>query len=390
MENIHPVAEQVLRQRGVQVSTISGSLEGDELVDALQGIDLLGIRSATMVTRKVLARTSLTSIGAFCIGTNQIDLAAAARDGVPVFNAPYSNTRSVVELAIGEIIMLARRLGEKNDRMHAGVWDKTATGSHEIRGRTVGIVGYGNIGSQLSVVAEALGMRVIFYDVADKLALGNARRCDSLEELLAEAEVVSLHVDGRRENRGLFGENQFAQMRERSLFLNLCRGMVVDHDALVKHLASGRIAGAAIDVFGSEPRRNGAAFESPLRGMGNVVLTPHIGGSTQEAQHDIGRFVAGKLVDFAEHGSTAMSVNLPEVLADHRHQGTRVLHIHHNVPGVLARLNQVFANYGANIAFQTLATRGSLGYVVTDVGDCGDDLQSELESLEETIRVRLS
>ena len=331
----------------------------------------------------------LLAIGAFCIGTNQIDIPAASVNGTAVFNAPFSNTRSVVELVIAEIISLARHLTDKNTAMHAGVWDKSAKGAHEVRGRTLGIVGYGNIGSQLSVVAEALGMRVLFYDVADKLALGNARRCDSLEELLSEAETVSLHVDGRPGNAGLFGAEQFAKMRPRSLFLNLCRGIVVDHDALREHLLSGHIAGAAVDVFAEEPKAAGDQFSSGLQNLPNVILTPHIGGSTEEAQQDIGRFVAGKLREYATTGTSTMSVNLPQVQTDDAGNRSRILHVHHNVPGVLATVNGVLADYGVNIESQVLSTRGDLGYVVTDVGgELSPEVVEKLRGLSETVRLR--
>lgn len=391
LENIHPEATRVLTQRGYDVTTRVESLAEDDLIEALDGVDFLGIRSNTKLTRRVLeaAGGSLCGVGAFCIGTNQIDLEAAAEAGVAVFNAPYSNTRSVVELAIAEIIALARRLTVKNSLLHRGIWDKSAKGAHEIRGRTLGIVGYGNIGSQLSIVAEALGMRVMFYDVVDKLALGNAQRIDTLDELLERAETISLHIDGRASNNGFFGEPEFAKMRPRSLFLNLCRGNVVDYAALRKYLDSGHIAGAAVDVFAAEPKAVGDPFVNELQGMDNVILTPHVGGSTQEAQVDIGRFVAGKLADYGDLGSTVMSVNLPEVSAGHT-ESRRVVHLHRNVPGVLARLNSALANHDMNIGWQTLATKGNLGYVVTDVtGDGFDGLVSELSALEETIRVRV-
>ena len=355
-------------------------------------MQLLGIRSKTNVTRSVFeASPDLQAVGAFCIGTNQVDLTAAATRGVPVFNAPFSNTRSVVELVIAEIIALARHLTDKNARMHAGIWDKSAKGAHEVRGRTLGIVGYGNIGSQLSVVAESLGMRVYFYDIADKLALGNARRCETLEELLEVAETVSLHVDGRPGNAGLFGAEQFAKMRRRSLFLNLCRGFVVDHEALREQLFSGHIAGAALDVFADEPKSAGDAFISSLQGMPNVILTPHIGGSTEEAQTDIGRFVAGKLRDYADSGHTTMSVNLPQVQADSRIAGrSRLLHVHQNVPGVLATVNGLLANAHVNIEGQVLSTRGDLGYVITDVaGALTTEVIDKLESMPETVRLRV-
>jgi D-3-phosphoglycerate dehydrogenase / 2-oxoglutarate reductase len=332
----------------------------------------------------------LVAIGAFCIGTNQIDVATATSRGIAVFNAPFSNTRSVVELALAEIIALTRRLTEKNADMHAGVWDKSATGAHEVRGRRLGIVGYGNIGAQLSVLAEALGMSVSFYDTADKLALGNARRCQTLDELLASSDIVTLHVDGRAGNSGMFGADQFDAMQPGSLFLNLSRGFVVDHRALRRCIDTGHLAGAAIDVFPTEPRGRGEEFESELRGLPNVILTPHIGGSTEEAQQDIGRYVAGKLRDFVADGTTTMSVNLPHLALPERADLHRVAHLHHNVPGVLARINGVLAEHKVNIEGQLLGTRGDIGYVLTDIAtDDPAALVAELESLEETVRVRL-
>ena len=390
LENIHPDAVRSLEARGWKVVLRPGALAEDDLIAALDGVDYLGIRSRTHVTRRVLeASPQLRAVGAFCIGTNQIDLDAAAELGVAVFNAPYSNTRSVVELAIGEIIVMARRLAEKNADMHNGVWDKSALGSHEIRGRTLGIVGYGSIGSQLSVMAEALGMRVLFYDIVDKLALGNARRVHSLDELLDEAETISLHVDGRESNTNMFGAKEFAKMRPRSLFLNLCRGNVVDVDALADALESGHIAGAAIDVFPVEPKAKDEPFQSRLQGVPNVILTPHVGGSTEEAQVDIGRFVAGKMADYELTGSTSMSVNLPEVAAAAPNE-QRIVHLHHNVPGVLARLNSLLAKHDMNIGSQTLATKGAYGYAVTDVsGDGYEGLLADLQDLDETIRARV-
>jgi len=389
LENIHPDGRELLAARGVDVDARDEALGEDALIEALDGVSLLGIRSATHVTEAVVrARPHLLAVGAYCIGTNQIDLNAAGEAGIAVFNAPFSNTRSVVELALAEIIALARRLTEKNERVHAGVWDKSATGAHEVRGRTLGIVGYGNIGSQLSVLAEGLGMKVIFFDVVDKLALGNARRCDTLEELLAEAEVVSLHVDGRPGNASFFTAAEFAAMRPRSLFLNLCRGIVVDSDALRDALVSGHVAGAAVDVFPREPKVVGEAFVSPLQHLPNVILTPHIGGSTAEAQRDIGRFVSTKLLDYALLGATTLSVNLPQVQSPAAGV-QRLLHLHHNVPGVLGRLNAVFGDHLVNIAGQVLGTRGSLGYVITDVDDAGHPgLLAELQALPETVRVR--
>ena len=383
LESIHTAASETFEDRGYTVSRRAGSLTEDELIEALQGKTMVGIRSNTKITERVLDNTDLSAIGAFCIGTNQIDLDAAARRGIAVFNAPYSNTRSVVELVIGEIIALARRLNEKTQRMHDGVWDKSAQGSHEVRGRTLGITGYGNIGTQLSNVAEAIGMRVIFFDTADKLAHGNARRMRTMDDLLANADVVSLHVDGRTGNAGLFGEEQFSKMKPRALFINASRGMVVDDQALAAHIKSGHIAGAAIDVFPVEPKAQGDAFESALRGLDNVILTPHVGGSTQEAQEEIGYFVSNKLSNFIDAGSTELSVNLPVVAAPALTSGSRVAILHHNVPGVLAAVNQILFEHHDNVLAQYLATRGELGYVVADVeGPSTDECIAQIEATD--------
>ena len=361
------------------------------VVQRVGDVTLLGIRSKTHVTARVLeAAPELVAIGAFCIGTNQIDLGGASERGVTVFNAPYSNTRSVVELAIAEIVALTRRLTEKNALMHEGVWDKSAAGAHEVRGRTIGIVGYGNIGTQLSVLAEDLGMRVLFYDTADRLALGNAHRCESLDQLLAEADVVTLHVDGRPSNDNFFGAAEFARMRPGSLFLNLSRGFVVDYAALRKRVESGHIAGAAVDVFPVEPRRRGDEFISELRGLANVILTPHIGGSTEEAQQDIGRFVAGKFRDFMVEGSTSMSVNLPGIALPQPPGTHRLILIHRNVPGVMATVNGILAEHKVNVEAQLLGTRGEVGYVVTDVSATYTaEMLEQLRALPETIRLRI-
>jgi D-3-phosphoglycerate dehydrogenase len=391
LENVHPLATRILTDAGYEVETRSGALAEDDLVRALGGVQLLGIRSTTRVTARVVEECpDLLAVGAFCIGTNQIDLAAASRRGLAVFNAPFSNTRSVVELAIANIIAMARRLTEKDKAMHDGVWDKSAAGSHEVRGRTLGIVGYGNIGSQLSVVAESLGMQVYFYDTEDKLALGNARRCSSLEELLDSVETVTLHVDGREHNAGIFGAAQFQRMQPRSLFLNLSRGFVVDYDALRHSIVSGHLAGAAVDVFPVEPKSRGDRFDSPLRGLPNVILTPHIGGSTEEAQEDIGRFVGSKLRSYAENGSTTLSVNLPALTPQVSVHAQRIAHLHRNAPGVLACLNQVLAEHEVNVGGQVLATRGQLGYVVTDTDtELTPDVVASLRSIDDTIRLRV-
>ena len=390
LENIHSDAAWALKDAGFEVERLDRALTEDELVERLPGVHVLGLRSNTALTARALAAAQdLLAVGAFCIGTNQIDLAAASDRGVAVFNAPFSNTRSVVELALSEIIALTRRLTEKSTDMHAGRWDKSAEGSHEVRGRRLGIVGYGNIGSQLSVLAEALGMSVLFYDTADKLALGNARRCGTLDELLAQSDVVTLHVDGRVSNDSFFGDEQFSRMRAGSIFLNLSRGFVVDHDALAEHVRSGHLHGAAVDVFPVEPKKRGEEFVSPLRGLKNVILTPHVGGSTEEAQQDIGNFVAGKLRDYAAAGTTSLSVNLPPVMPAPR-GGTRLVHLHSNTPGVLATVNALLAEHGINIEGQVLATRGHLGYAITDVGGADPEgLAGALRAMPETVRLRV-
>ncbi|MCW2757014.1 MAG: D-3-phosphoglycerate dehydrogenase [Nocardioidaceae bacterium] len=390
LENIHPSATAVFDHHGIEVETRPGSLSEDELIATLPGFQVLGIRSNTHLTEAVFdSAPELLAVGAFCIGTNQIDLPAAASRGVAAFNAPYSNTRSVVELVIGEIIALARRLPDKIEKMHAGVWDKSAQGSHEVRGRVLGIVGYGNIGSQLSVVAEALGLSVIYFDTTDRLAHGNAKRVDTLDELLARADVVTLHVDGRPGNAGLFGAEQFAKMKSRSMFINASRGMVVDATALREEILSGHIAGAALDVFPVEPKAQGEPFESPLRGLDNVILTPHVGGSTQEAQEEIGRFVSGKLTSFLEEGNTALSVDLPELQTPVLASSFRIAHLHVNVPGVLAEINRVLLEENANVVAQNLATMGEQGYAVTDVdGPVPDSVVEKLRAMPQTIWLR--
>lgn len=391
LENVHPLGRQILQSTGFDVVARSGALDEGELIEALDGVSLLGIRSKTQVSAEVLAAApDLLAIGAYCIGTNQVDLRAAASLGVAVFNAPFSNTRSVVEVAIADIIALTRRLTEFDKQMHAGVWNKSASGSHEVRGRTLGIVGYGNIGTQLSVLAENLGMSVVFYDTAEKLALGNARRTHSLDELLDAADIVTLHVDGRAGNAGLFGAKQFSRMRPGSVFLNLSRGFVVDYAALAEAVGSGQIAGAAVDVFPTEPKRNGDPFDSELRGLPNVILTPHVGGSTEEAQEAIGQFVSHKVRDYLATGSTTLSVNLPNVALEAIPDVHRFAYLHRNVPGVLAAVNATLAEHGVNIEGQLLATRGEIGYVVTDAGSAvSDDVVAALAARPESVRLRV-
>lgn len=391
LENVHPKAVEAFRREGFQVELLKGALDEDELIEKIRDVSILGIRSKTMVTKRVLeAANRLMCIGAFCIGTNQIDLKTAEKRGVAVFNAPYSNTRSVVELAVGEMILLTRNIPDKSAKMHVGAWDKSATNSFEIRGKKLGLVGYGNIGTQLSVVAEALGMEVYFYDVVEKLALGNAKRCQTLDELLQLADVLSLHPDGRKENKNLIGAREFGLMKDGVIFLNLSRGHLVDVAALREAVLSGKVRGAAVDVFPHEPKTNQEEFVSELRGLPNVILTPHIGGSTEEAQANIGEFVPGKLLGFINQGNTYGSVNFPEIQLPPLANAHRLLHVHANVPGILAQINGIFARHGVNVVGQYLKTSEHIGYVITDIAKSySDEIIAELRNVEQTIKFRM-
>lgn len=391
LENVHPLAVERMREEGYTVETERAALDEDTLIARLKGVHVLGVRSKTQVSERVLAAADrLMAVGAFCIGTNQIDLDAAAARGVAVFNAPHSNTRSVVELALGQIIALMRRTADKSAAMHAGRWDKSAEGARELRGKTLGIVGYGSIGAQLSVLAEAVGMRVVFHDLVEKLALGNARRMRSLDALLAEADIVSLHVDGRASNAGLIGAAQLARMKPGALLINLSRGHVVDVGALAQALGGGRLGGAALDVFPEEPRSNDDPFDSPLRGLPNVILTPHIGGSTEEAQAAIAEFAADRLLGYVNRGDTTFCVNLPNVQLPEVSGAHRVLHIHRNQAGVLAEVNRALAGAGLNILAQHLKTDERTGYVITDVDrDYDPAALRGLKTVAGTLRFRL-
>ncbi|QJD78802.1 phosphoglycerate dehydrogenase [Spirosoma rhododendri] len=391
LENVHPVAVQLFEQEGFNVEIRKGALDEDELIEAIRDVSILGIRSKTNVTARVLEHANkLMTVGAFCIGTNQIDLTACTERGVAVFNAPYSNTRSVVELAIGEIIMLIRGIVPKSNSMHRGDWDKSAKNSYEVRGKKLGLVGYGNIGTQLSVVAEALGMEVYFYDIVDKLALGNTRKCKTLDELLAVSDIISLHTDGRKENKNLIGEREFGLMKQGVIFLNLSRGHIVDIPALVNAIKQGKVIGTGVDVFPQEPKTNNEEFMSELRDLPNVILTPHIGGSTEEAQANIGNFVPAKLLEYINNGSTYGSVNFPELQLPLLKNSHRLLHIHANVPGILARMNNIFAKYHINIHGQYLKTNEQIGYVITDVAkEYADEVVQELKGIDNTIKFRL-
>lgn len=394
LEGIHQNAVDVLNASGYSsVKTLPKSLTGDALKAALKDVHFLGIRSRTDMTDEMLeAAPKLAAIGCFCIGTNQVDLKSAAQRGIPVFNAPYSNTRSVAELVVGEAIMLLRGIPDKNALVHRGGWSKSAEGSVEVRGKTLGVVGYGHIGTQVSILAEHMGMRVIFYDIEGKLPLGNAKAVSKLSQLLAESDVVSLHVPENASTKNMIGRAQLAQMKRGSHLINAARGTVVDVDALADALEKKHLAGAAIDVFPVEPKGNDEEFVSPLRKFDNVILTPHIGGSTVEAQANIGTEVAEKLVRYSDNGSSVTAVNFPEVtLPEHAGTGkSRLLHIHKNVPGVLAHVNEKFSKRGVNISAQYLQTNQHIGYLVMDVDAGASEVAiDELLKVPGTIRARL-
>lgn len=390
-EGVHPAGIEIFEKEGYPIVARADSPTSVELTNLVESAMVLGIRSKTKLTSEVLEGADrLLTVGAYCIGTDQIDLTGATKQGIAVFNAPYSNTRSVVELAIGAIIMLSRQAFDKSREIHEGVWNKSAKGACEVRGKTLGIIGYGNIGAQLSVLAEAMGMRVLFFDLMDKLVLGNAVRCSSLDELLEASDYVSLHVDGRSDNFGMFGAREFGKMRPGSFFLNLARGRLVDLGALRSVLESDHLAGAAVDVYPEEPAANGGGFSSGLEGLRNVILTPHIGGSTAEAQKNIAEYVSTKLVDYVNTGSTAGCVNLPELQIPPLQGGHRFLHIHRNVPGVLAQINQILAGATCNVLGQYLKTNQEVGYVISDVDKEYDSgLVSQLRGISETIRFRV-
>lgn len=392
LEDPHQVADEVFSGFNIEVERIKGSLDEDALIERLQDADIVGIRSKTHITSRVISSCPrLQVVGCFCIGTNQVDLEAATKRGVTIFNAPYSNTRSVVELAIGHIINLARHIETRNQDLQRGIWNKSASGSHEVRGKTLGIIGYGNIGTQLSVLAEAMGMNVVFYDCAQRLAMGNARALPTMDEVLKTADFISVHVDGRKSNEGLIGKRQFELMKEGAIFINLSRGLVVDVDALAENIRSGKISGAAVDVYPEEPKKNGNEFHSPLLGLPNTILTPHIGGSTLEAQFDIGQFVSHKIADYWRLGSTEMSVNMPNLnLSTHDNSLYRLAFMHRNIPGVLGRVNQVFADQNVNINGQILGTEGEVGYALTDIAsELPVSAVAQIRSLPEAIGLRV-
>ena len=390
LENVHPDAFKRLSEDGFSVETIAHSLSEADLIKKIKDVHVLGIRSKTQVTEKVIsAAEKLMVVGAFCIGTKQIDLEACKNNGVVVFNAPYSNTRSVVELAIGQIIMLMRSVFARSTELHQGQWNKTAKGSREVRGKKLGIVGYGNIGKQLSVLAESLGMQVYYYDVEDRLALGNAKKCHSLKELLQTVDVVSLHIDDNANNKNYISATELSWMKDGAVFVNLSRGFVVDIVALKEALLSGKISGAAVDVFPVEPRANGD-FETELRGIPNVILTPHVGGSTEEAQRDIADFVPNKIMGYMNSGNTVDAVNFPNIRLPRQENSHRFLHIHKNVPGIMANINKVLATFDLNLTGQYLATDASVGYVIVEVDkEYNEDVLQALKDIEHTIKFRV-
>jgi D-3-phosphoglycerate dehydrogenase len=391
LENIHPSGRQRFESESFIVEARSGALKEDELIKALHGVHLLGIRSKTLVTARVVEHAdALMSVGCFCIGTNQVDLDAANRRGVPVFNAPFSNTRSVAEMIIGELVILARQIGDRSRELHQGTWKKIASGCYELRGKTLGIVGYGHIGPQLGVLAESLGMRVIYFDIVTKLPMGNNRPMPSLDALLAEADFVSLHVPATAETLDMIGEAQIERMKKGSYLLNASRGSVVKIPALVGGIKSGHLAGAAVDVYPEEPEANTDGFKSALQNLPNVLLTPHIGGSTEEAQEAIGREVSHSLSQFMTSGATTSAVNFPKVELPPYRGTHRVLNVHRNVPGVLRDVNKIVSDLHANIDAQFLSTDANIGYLIMDLeGDVSTEMKRRIDELPTNIRTRV-
>ncbi|MDQ3338596.1 MAG: phosphoglycerate dehydrogenase [Myxococcota bacterium] len=391
LENIHPVAKDAFAAEGFQVETVKGALSEAELVERIRDVHILGIRSKTRVTPPVLDEARrLLAIGAFCIGTNQINLKHANIRGVPAFNAPFSNTRSVAELILAEVVMLARHLGDRTREVHEGRWRKVAVGSHEVRGRTIGIVGYGHIGSQVGVLAEAFGMRVVFYDIMAKLPMGNNRAMGKLEDVLEQADFVTLHVPETPQTKNMIGAAELARMRPGACLLNASRGTVVVIDELAKAIASGRVGGAAVDVYPDEPETNSDDFVSPLRGLPNVILTPHIGGSTEEAQEAIGREVSASLLKLVNAGATTGAVNFPQIECPVTSGAHRILNVHKNVPGVLRDINKIVSDNNANIRSQVLSTDPDIGYLMMDLDqDVSADVKKQIAALPTSIKTRI-
>ena len=391
LEKIDTIAKSIFEKEGYEIETLDTSLNEKKLSKKIKDISILGIRSKTVITKKVLqSANKLLSIGAYCIGTNQITLKECQKKGVIVFNAPYSNTRSVVEIVIAQIIILMRNIIKKSNQMHKGIWKKDSINSYEIRNKILGIIGYGNIGSQLSVVAESLGLKVIYYDILDKLSIGNAKRYNSMKKLLKECDILSIHVDGREENTNLIGDKEINLMKKGAILINYSRGKIVNINSLKRNLKNNKLHGAAIDVFPEEPLNNKEKFKSELIGLNNVILSPHIGGSTKEAQKNIGSFVPQKIIEYINSGNSSNSVNFPNLSLPEQKKAHRFIHIHKNEPGIMLKINKILSDYNINIVGQYLKTNESIGYVITDINrEYNKQVIKSLRKIDDTIRLRI-
>ena len=391
LEKVDKTAKKLFEKEGYSVETYEGSYNENELINKIENVSILGIRSKTTITPKIVAAANrLLCIGAFCIGSNQINLTECAKSGIIVFNAPYSNTRSVVEIVIGQIINLTRKIIIKSNQMHKGIWKKDSIGSYEIRNKTIGIIGYGNIGSQLSVLCEAIGLKVIYYDIIDKLSIGNAKKSESLEYLLKNSDIVTLHVDGRKENTNLISSKEFDLMKKGSILVNYSRGNVVNIDALRDNIKNNKLMGAAIDVFPKEPLNNKEKFFCDLIGLDNVILSPHIGGSTKEAQKNIGNYVPDKIIDYINTGNTSNSINFPQLSLPKQKDAHRLIHIHRNETGVMLKINKIISDYNINIKGQYLKTLNDIGYVITDIDrKYNNEVVNSLKEIAATIKLRV-
>ncbi len=391
LEKVDKIAFDLFKEEGYNVESLDGSLDEKDLIKKIKDVSILGIRSKTIISDKVIkSANKLLAIGAFCIGTNQIKFESCNDSGIVIFNAPYSNTRSVVEIVIAQIINLMRKIVIKSNKMHSGVWRKDSLDSFEIRNKVIGIVGYGNIGSQLSVICEALGMKVLYYDILDKLSIGNAKKCKSLNELLKNSDIVSLHVDGKKSNTNLISDKEFSIMKEKSILVNYSRGNVVDIDSLIKNIKNKKLMGAALDVFPEEPSNNKEKFESKVKGIEEIILSPHIGGSTKEAQKNIGSYVPDKIIDFINSGNTSSSVNFPKLSLPEQSDSHRLIHIHKNEPGVMLEINKIISEYNINIKGQYLKTNEEIGYVITDIDSVyNKEVVKSLKNIPATIKLRV-
>ena len=391
LEKIDTIAKSIFEKEGYEIKTFDTSFNEKELSEKIKDISILGIRSKTIITKKVLQSANrLLSIGAYCIGTNQINLKECQKKGVIVFNAPYSNTRSVVEIVIAQIIILMRNIIKKSNQMHKGIWKKDSINSYEIRNKTLGIIGYGNIGSQLSIIAESLGLKVIYYDILDKLSIGNAKRYNSMKKLLKECDILSIHVDGREENTNLIGDKEINLMKKGAILINYSRGNIVNINSLKRNLKNNKLLGAAVDVFPTEPLNNKEKFKSELIGLNNVILSPHVGGSTKEAQKNIGSFVPQKIIEYINSGNSSNSVNFPNLSLPKQKEAHRFIHIHKNEPGIMLKINKILSDYNINILGQYLKTNESIGYVITDINnEYNKQVIQSLRKIHGTIRLRV-